>query len=41
MNRLGPEEQQKYLNKLYTTAIESCMPRITADEAQEVFLYSW
>ena len=36
MARLGPEEQQKYLNKLYTTAIQSCMPKITIDEAQEV-----
>ena len=38
MAGLSPDDQQKYINKLYVIAIEECMPKITLDEAQEVNL---
>ena len=31
MNTLSGEYQQKYINKLYVTAIEYCMPKISID----------
>ena len=36
VTELNPEDQQKYINKLYATAIEHCLPTITMDEAQRV-----
>lgn len=35
---LAPEMQQKYINKMYATAIEHCLPKITMDEAQKVWI---
>lgn len=36
ISNLAPEDQQKYINKMYATAIEYCLPKITMDEAQKV-----
>ena len=33
---LTPELQQKYINKLYATAVETCEPLINQSEVQEV-----
>ena len=30
---------QKYINKMYATAVEYCMPKIAMDEAQKVSYY--
>ena len=36
---LSPEQQQKYINKMYATAIEHCLPTITMDEVQKVLSF--
>lgn len=36
VNELAPEQQQKYINKMYAVAVEHCLPTITMDEAQKV-----
>ena len=38
ISALAPEDQQKYINKMYATAIEYCLPKITMDEAQKFFV---
>lgn len=39
ISALAPEDQQKYINKMYATAIEFCLPKITMDEAQKVYIF--
>lgn len=45
VTELNPDQQQKYINKMYAMAIEHCLPTITMDEAQKVlpslFSSSW
>lgn len=36
ITELPPELQQKYINKMYATAIEHCMPHMAMDDAQKV-----
>ena len=36
ISELPNDMQQKYINKMYALAIESCLPVITIDEAQKV-----
>ena len=38
INELPNEMQQKFINKMYAVAVETCIPIITVDEAQKVFL---
>ena len=38
ISELQPEQQQKYINKMYAMAIEHCLPTVTMDEAQKVFV---
>lgn len=38
VSELAPEQQQKFINKMYAMAIEHCLPKITMDEAQQVIL---
>lgn len=38
ISELQPEDQQKYINKMYATAIEHCLPKISVDEAQKVLM---
>ena len=35
---LSPENQQKYINKIYSSAVETCEPLINQSEVQEVIL---
>jgi hypothetical protein len=35
---LSPENQQKYINKVYAVAVETCESTITQDEVQELFV---
>lgn len=39
ITELQPDDQQKYINKMYASAIEYCMPKITMDEAQRVHIF--
>ena len=36
VTELNPDQQQKYINKMYAMAIEHCLPTITMDESQKV-----
>ena len=38
VTELNPDQQQKYINKMYAMAIEHCLPTITMDETQKVIL---
>lgn len=38
INDLPPEDQQKAINKLYASAVEHCLPTISMDETQKVFI---
>ena len=35
---LPADLQQKYINKMYATAVEHCLPSITMDDAQKVLM---
>ena len=35
---LSPDNQQKYINKIYSSAVETCEPLINQSEVQEVIL---
>ena len=38
MQSLSPENQQKYINKIYAHAVEKCEGTITQSEVQELFV---